>query len=80
MTIWQKPLIYTVIHILSGSISYYYPDLILFIVGYHLSQYFLNVRFFAFELKTERGNSVEHTVVKLLEVLIGYLLAYLITN
>lgn len=72
---WYKPGIYIAIHILSGSISYYYPSFLILIVLYHLLQYSLNVRFFIFDWKIEKENSIEHTVVKLLEVLLGYLLA-----
>jgi hypothetical protein len=80
MQIWHKPAIYVVIHILSGVVAYRYPTFLPFILGYHLLQYSLDVRFFIFQWKIEKGNSVEHTVVKLLEVLLGYLIGYLITN
>ena len=78
MQIWHKPAVYVVIHILTGVIAYYYPTFLFFILGYHLLQYSLDVRVFIFQWKIEKGNSFEHTVVKLLEVLFGYLLAMVI--
>jgi hypothetical protein len=78
MKVWHKPMVYVTIHILTGSIAYYYPTFLFFILAYHLLQYGLNVRFFIFQWKLGKGNSIEHTVVKLLEVLLGYLLASII--
>ena len=80
MKVWYKPRIYVAIHVLTGGIGYYYPPFLFLVLAYHLLQYGLNVRFFIFAWKIEKGNSVEHTVVKLLEVLLGYLIGYLITN
>lgn len=38
----------------------------------------MNVRFFPIELKIKKGNSFDHTAVKLLEIGAGYLLGILI--
>jgi hypothetical protein len=66
-----------VIHVLSGVAAYSYPILLFAIIGYHFLQYFLNVRFFAFEMTYKEGNSLEHTALKLLEVGFGCFLGWL---
>lgn len=78
MKLWYKPPIYIVIHTLSGFIGYFFPILLLIVVLYHLLQYFLDLRLFFFDLNYKPGNSLEHTSLKLFEVLIGYLLAVMV--
>jgi hypothetical protein len=78
MKVWSRPLIYTILHILSGFIAYLYPKLLILIILYHLLQLYLGVRFFLFELTYREGNSIEHTTVKLLEVIGGFLAAFII--
>ena len=73
MKIWRKPPIYTVIHIATGMIGYFFPLLLVAALMYHVVQYILDVRFFAFEGTYEDGNSLEHTALKLLEIGAGYL-------
>lgn len=73
--IWERPPIYMIIHVLSGFAAYSYPILLFAIIGYHFLQYFLNVRFFVFEMTYKEGNSLEHTALKLFEVAVGYFLA-----
>jgi len=75
MRIWHKDPLYVLIHVLSGIVCYFLPAIIPVVVGYHVLQYLLDIRFFGLEGKIRRGNSLEHTAVKLLEVLAGYLLA-----
>jgi hypothetical protein len=75
MRIWQKDPVYVVLHVLSGVACYFIPAIIPLVVGYHALQYILDVRFFGLEGKIRQGNSLEHTAVKLAEVLAGYLLA-----
>ena len=74
MKIWHKPFIYTLSHVFVGFLSYYYPQLITPILVYQFGQLSLNVRVFPLAMRIEKGNSVEHTVVKLLEYGVGYLL------
>jgi len=78
MRIWYKDTIYIFIHFLSGMIIYFVPWTIIPIVGYHLLQYFMDVRFFGFQGEIRHGNSVEHTLVKLLEIYAGYLFIKLV--
>ena len=75
MKIWYKPPIYAFIHILSGIVGYFYPAVLLGVFAYHSIQYYLDVRFFAFDCEIREGNSLEHTMLKLSEVCIGYILA-----
>jgi hypothetical protein len=75
MKIWSRPPIYTLIHVLTGIIGYFYPILLVLSVAYHFLQYVLGVRFFVFSGTYEDGNSLEHTSVKLLEIACGYLIA-----
>ena len=70
--IWEKPLIYVLIHIISGAVGYIIPFLLYLAIAYHLLQYVFNTRFFAFEMAFRGGNSMEHTAVKLVEIAIGY--------
>jgi hypothetical protein len=78
MKLWPRPLIYSILHILSGFIAYLYPNVFILIILYHLLQLHLGVRFFLFELTYREGNSIEHTAVKLLEVISGFLAAFVI--
>ena len=71
--IWERPMIYRIIHVLSGFAAYSYPILLFAIIGYHFLQYILNVRFFLFEGTYRSGNSLEHTALKLVEVAVGWL-------
>jgi hypothetical protein len=50
---------------------------ILFII-YQLSQLYLQKRFFLMEWTIKEGNSVEHTLVKLGEWAIGWIVAFLL--
>jgi hypothetical protein len=78
MKIWNKPPIYTLIHVLTGVAGYFFPWVLIATVLYHFLQYFLDVRFFVFEWTYEEENSLEHTFMKLAETAIGYGLAYLV--
>lgn len=78
MTVWCIPVIYSVIHFSSGFIGYFYPIVLALGVGWHIMQYALNIRMYIFQLTYKRGTSLEHTAVKLLEVLGGFLLAFVL--
>lgn len=77
MKIWHKPFIYILSHIIIGYISFFHTKLLVAIIGYQVLQLVLDVRFFIFSWKIESGNSIEHTLVKLLEYAIGYLFAFM---
>jgi hypothetical protein len=76
MKIWSKPPIYILIHVLTGVVGYFFPSVLVANVLYHFLQYFLDIRFFAFEWTYREENSLEHTFMKLVETMIGYGLAY----
>jgi len=77
MRVWPRPMIYLISHILLGFLSYFYPEVLYATIGYQLTQYIFDVRFFLFEGIFRQGNSLEHTIIKLSEVGIGYVLAML---
>jgi hypothetical protein len=72
--------VYLLTHIILGIVGFYYPMILYLTVGYQVSQYALNTRFFIFEGVIKSGNSLEHTAVKLGEVGFGYILAMIYNN
>jgi hypothetical protein len=77
MKLWNRPIIYILTHIFIGYIAFFHTELLVAIFGYQVLQLVLDVRFFIFSWKIESGNSIEHTIVKLLEYAIGYLFAFM---
>ena len=77
--LYERPPIYAISHILIGFIAVWFP--IIGIIGliYQLAQYILDIRTFPRELKIEKGNSWQHTSLKLAEMGIGYMIGYIIT-
>lgn len=75
MELYDRQPIYAVTHYLTGFLAFYYPIIGILALLYQFGQYAFNVRFFLFELKFKKGNSLAHTGLKLLEMLIGYILA-----
>lgn len=47
MNVYDKPLIYTLSHIVFGAVAVYYPAVLYIFVIYQLAQLILNVRVFA---------------------------------
>ena len=72
--LFERAPIYAVTHILAGFLGAWYTVILVLAVVYQLSQYFFHVRFFLFELSIKSGNSIQHTSLKLLEILLGYLI------
>jgi len=75
--IFKRHPIYLVTHVILGIIGYFYPKVLYLTLAYQLAQYFLNIRFFLFEGAIKSGNSLKHTALKLAEVALGYIIAYL---
>jgi hypothetical protein len=73
---YEKPVYYTIIHILIGVVSYYINILGMIYIIYQFTQLYLNKRFFLFQWKIEDGNTIFHTFIKLGEFMIGWLFAY----
>jgi len=78
LLIYEKPSAYLLIHIFLGIISVFYTPLVWIFLGYQFLQLILKKRFFLFEWRIKNGNSIEHTVVKLIEFFIGFLIGILI--
>ena len=73
--IYDKPIIYTLSHVMIGFVGYFYIELLILFLIYQFSQLIINKRFFLFEFKLKEGNSLEHTLYKLRETLVGFILA-----
>ena len=74
---------YRITHIIQGLILYcfsYKIQLILtsIILIYQFSQYFFKVRYYIHLNKFLNGNSIQHTLNKLQDYLLGYFIGYLI--
>ena len=81
--------IYTMTHFLTGILlAFFYCMsgnsvyktlfilLLLFIFSYQGIQLFLNIRIFIDKLEIKSGNSLKHTINKLLEYLLGFIIGY----
>ena len=66
---------YSITHYLTGAIINYYPKTIYVVLVYQLIQLFLNKRFFLLDNdKLRNGNSLFHTINKMFQYLIGYII------
>ena len=73
--IYDKPVIYTLSHVMIGFVGYFYIELLVLFLIYQFSQLLMNKRFFLFEWKLKEGNSLQHTLYKLRETVVGFVLA-----
>ena len=80
MTLYQKPFHYTLSHVATGFMAAYYTWVGVVAIIYQLTQLILNVRFFPAEWKILPGNSIEHTLLKLTEIFVGYIIGTLFKN
>ena len=80
MDLYQRHPIYAFTHVLMGFVGAWYPVILVLALLYQLVQYIFDFRFFLFELKARRGNSFNHTLLKLMEVLVGNLFGVIIKN
>ncbi len=76
-TFYKHP-IYALTHVLAGLLTVWYPIIGLLFIGYQILQLVTNRRFFLFSMQLKSGNSVKHTLIKLLEWLFGVILGYII--
>lgn len=72
LKIYEKSPIYLIIHVSLGILSVFYTPVLWIFLSYQFLQLVLNKRFFLFELRVKDGNSIEHTVVKLIEFFVGF--------
>ncbi len=80
MTSYYKPWYYTLSHILIGFFGASYPVILILALVYQLGQLIFDVRIFPVERKIEKGNSIEHTAIKLSEMGFGYIIGYILKN
>ena len=76
--LYERPTFYAITHILIGFIAVWYPIVGILGVGYQLMQYVLNIRTFPREFQIKKGNSWQHTSLKLAEMALGYGLGLLV--
>ncbi len=80
MGLYERPRHYAVSHVLLGFLAAWVPIIGILAVVYQLGQLGFNVRVFPVEGKILSGNSVEHTGLKLAEMLLGYILGRLVRH
>lgn len=74
MKAYEKPVIYTLSHLLFGAWAVLCPSIIYVFVAYQLLQLSLDVRFFGLHGHVQKGNNPIHTARKLFEFAVGYLI------
>jgi hypothetical protein len=73
------PFIYSLSHYALGVGAYYFTIIFVGFLCYQFYQYSINRRFFFFdEVKIRMENSLPHTLRKLTEFIIGFVLIYLL--
>ena len=72
MKVYDKPLIYTLSHILTGVLAVFYPIWIWIFLSYQLLQLALDIRFFGAHFHIKKGNNLVHTTRKIGEFALGY--------
>jgi len=79
----EIPPIYILSHYLLGAISAKYSIVAIIFLLYQFTQWYLNLRFFllnidcyriSFENCFKKGNSISHTLKKICQFLIGYII------
>ena len=73
---YEKPIYYTLIHIVIGAFAYYHNIIGIIYMFYQFTQLYLDKRFFLFQWKIENGNTFVHTLIKLGEFMLGWILIY----
>ena len=73
---YAKPIYYTMIHVLFGTLSYYYNVFGIIYLIYQFGQLYFNKRIFLFQWKIENGNTFIHTLIKIGEFITGWVAAY----
>jgi hypothetical protein len=76
--LYERPRYYAASHLLFGFIAVWYPLIGLLAVLYQIGQFTFNVRVFPVEGRIEPGNSWQHTGLKLVEMVVGYLAGILL--
>jgi len=71
MELYAKPKIYILSHLIFGFAAIWYTWIGILALLWQLGQYIADVRIFAVEGKIEKGNSFEHTALKIAEIGLG---------
>lgn len=77
---------YRLVHILIGVIIYIYKDsslgynIFLGALAYQTVQYMYNIRFYISTMSIKKGINTEHFLNKLYDHILGFMLAYMITQ
>jgi len=61
---------------LFGFSAVWFPTIGILALLWQLGQYTTKVRIFTLEMKVEKGNSAEHTLIKLGEIIAGFVIGY----
>ena len=72
--LYERPYYYLLSHIIIGFVAVWYPSIGILGVLYQVLQYIFGIRFFILEMKIRNKNSFYHTILKLAEISIGYIL------
>jgi hypothetical protein len=72
--VYAVPCVYVASHLLLGAVGYDLPIIFVFVLLYQLFQYACDIRLLPFSLTYEPGNSLVHTLKKLTQVALGFLL------
>ena len=81
---YNIPFLYSLSHYIVGYLGYYNINLLILFIIYQLYQYSIDARFFFLSSnhKThniiKKGNSLMHTLKKIAECAVGFLIAYLL--
>lgn len=80
LVVYEKPLKYLLIHVSLGILATFYNPVLYVYLLYQATQFIINKRFFLFEWRIEKGNSIEHTSVKIIEFFIGFFIGIILHN
>ena len=72
------PFIYELSHYIFGAISVKYNFIIVIFLIYQFLQLIFNVRIFMLDFKIKKGNNLKHTINKISQFFLGYIIAYCI--
>jgi len=78
--VYKKPVQYLIIHIGLGIVAAFYIPIVWVYLAYQVLQLILQRRFFLFEWQIKDGNSVAHTVVKVMEFFIGFFVGIILRH
>ena len=77
---YEKPFYYTILHALIGALSYYCRTLGIVYFIYQFGLLYFNKRVFLFQWKMENGNTFFHTLIKMVEFVIGWMVVHFISS